>query len=82
MDPGDKAHDPVSPVCRLSFTGLLHVGWMRNCAAVIGQALGSRLPAGFFCNATTDEIGTCWPRSSTGRIVERPCPEYINGAHE
>uniref|UniRef100_A0A3Q3MZ30 G-protein coupled receptors family 2 profile 1 domain-containing protein n=1 Tax=Labrus bergylta TaxID=56723 RepID=A0A3Q3MZ30_9LABR len=34
---------------------------------------------GFYCNATTDEIGTCWPRSSTGRIVERPCPEYING---
>uniref|UniRef100_A0A3B4GHJ3 G-protein coupled receptors family 2 profile 1 domain-containing protein n=2 Tax=Haplochromini TaxID=319058 RepID=A0A3B4GHJ3_9CICH len=34
---------------------------------------------GLYCNATTDEIGTCWPRSSTGRIVERPCPEYING---
>lgn len=34
---------------------------------------------GFYCNATTDEIGTCWPRSGTGRIVERPCPEYING---
>ncbi|KAM9790962.1 corticotropin-releasing factor receptor 2 isoform 3-T3 [Syngnathus typhle] len=34
---------------------------------------------GFYCNATIDEIGTCWPRSSTGRIVERPCPEYING---
>ncbi len=33
----------------------------------------------YYCNATTDEIGTCWPRSSTGRIVERPCPEYING---
>lgn len=36
-------------------------------------------PPGFYCNATTDEIGTCWPRSSAGRIVERPCPEYING---
>uniref|UniRef100_A0A8C6LWN0 G-protein coupled receptors family 2 profile 1 domain-containing protein n=1 Tax=Nothobranchius furzeri TaxID=105023 RepID=A0A8C6LWN0_NOTFU len=34
---------------------------------------------GLYCNATTDEIGTCWPRSSTGRIVERPCPAYING---
>lgn len=34
---------------------------------------------GLYCNATTDEIGTCWPRSSSGRIVERPCPEYING---
>uniref|UniRef100_A0A8C7YIG7 Parathyroid hormone 1 receptor n=1 Tax=Oryzias sinensis TaxID=183150 RepID=A0A8C7YIG7_9TELE len=34
---------------------------------------------GLYCNATVDEIGTCWPRSSTGRIVERPCPAYING---
>uniref|UniRef100_A0A4W5Q566 Corticotropin releasing hormone receptor 2 n=1 Tax=Hucho hucho TaxID=62062 RepID=A0A4W5Q566_9TELE len=34
---------------------------------------------GLYCNATTDEIGTCWPKSNTGRIVERPCPEYING---
>ncbi|KAL2097323.1 hypothetical protein ACEWY4_006530 [Coilia grayii] len=34
---------------------------------------------GLYCNATTDEIGTCWPRSNSGRIVERPCPEYING---
>ncbi|MEQ2300180.1 hypothetical protein AMECASPLE_022682 [Ameca splendens] len=34
---------------------------------------------GLYCNATTDEIGTCWPRSGTGRIVERPCPAYING---
>ncbi|KAL7875437.1 hypothetical protein AOLI_G00104000 [Acnodon oligacanthus] len=34
---------------------------------------------GLYCNATTDEIGTCWPRSGSGRIVERPCPEFING---
>uniref|UniRef100_A0A673Y7I9 Corticotropin releasing hormone receptor 2 n=1 Tax=Salmo trutta TaxID=8032 RepID=A0A673Y7I9_SALTR len=34
---------------------------------------------GLYCNATTDEIGTCWPRSNTGRMMERPCPEYING---
>ncbi|TRY82168.1 hypothetical protein DNTS_014811 [Danionella cerebrum] len=34
---------------------------------------------GVYCNATTDEIGTCWPRSNSGRIIERPCPEYING---
>uniref|UniRef100_A0A3B3RSH5 Corticotropin-releasing factor receptor 2 n=1 Tax=Paramormyrops kingsleyae TaxID=1676925 RepID=A0A3B3RSH5_9TELE len=34
---------------------------------------------GLYCNATTDEIGTCWPRSTSGRMVERPCPEYING---
>ncbi|KTG41674.1 hypothetical protein cypCar_00025465 [Cyprinus carpio] len=34
---------------------------------------------GLYCNATTDEIGTCWPRSNSGRIIERPCPEFING---
>uniref|UniRef100_A0A4W5QDB8 Corticotropin releasing hormone receptor 2 n=1 Tax=Hucho hucho TaxID=62062 RepID=A0A4W5QDB8_9TELE len=34
---------------------------------------------GLYCNATTDEIGTCWPRSNPGRMMERPCPEYING---
>ncbi|XP_059357000.1 corticotropin-releasing factor receptor 2-like [Carassius carassius] len=34
---------------------------------------------GLYCNATTDEIGTCWPRSNSGQIIERPCPEYING---
>ncbi|XP_010765933.1 corticotropin-releasing factor receptor 2 [Notothenia coriiceps] len=58
-----------------------------NCSLVdalqdtfLGNASLSLLSTdGFFCNATTDEIGTCWPRSSTGRIVERPCPEYING---
>ncbi|ETE60389.1 hypothetical protein L345_13869, partial [Ophiophagus hannah] len=26
-----------------------------------------------------DQIGTCWPRSSGGDLVERPCPEYVNG---
>lgn len=36
-------------------------------------------PQGFYCNATSDEIGTCWPQSSAGSVVERPCPEYING---
>ncbi|KAG7229265.1 hypothetical protein INR49_012923, partial [Caranx melampygus] len=55
--------------------------------SVLGTSLlhrftSPRTPLGsarLYCNATTDEIGTCWPRSSTGRIVERPCPEYING---
>uniref|UniRef100_A0A8C5SP35 G-protein coupled receptors family 2 profile 1 domain-containing protein n=1 Tax=Laticauda laticaudata TaxID=8630 RepID=A0A8C5SP35_LATLA len=28
------------------------------------------------CRATIDQIGTCWPRSSGGDLVERPCPEY------
>ncbi|XP_069067149.1 corticotropin-releasing factor receptor 2 isoform X1 [Pleurodeles waltl] len=34
---------------------------------------------GSYCNATTDQIGTCWPRSGAGELVERPCPEYFNG---
>uniref|UniRef100_A0A8C0ZB86 G-protein coupled receptors family 2 profile 1 domain-containing protein n=1 Tax=Cyanistes caeruleus TaxID=156563 RepID=A0A8C0ZB86_CYACU len=35
--------------------------------------------AGPYCNATTDQIGTCWPRTSAGELVERPCPEFFNG---
>ncbi|OXB63805.1 hypothetical protein ASZ78_016211 [Callipepla squamata] len=34
---------------------------------------------GLYCNATTDQIGTCWPRASAGKLVERPCPEFFNG---
>ncbi|XP_043922676.1 corticotropin-releasing factor receptor 2 isoform X2 [Protopterus annectens] len=34
---------------------------------------------GPYCNATTDQLGTCWPRSSSGQLVERPCPEFFNG---
>uniref|UniRef100_A0A8B9NS51 G-protein coupled receptors family 2 profile 1 domain-containing protein n=1 Tax=Accipiter nisus TaxID=211598 RepID=A0A8B9NS51_9AVES len=34
---------------------------------------------GPYCNATTDQIGTCWPRTSAGELVERPCPEFFNG---
>lgn len=32
-----------------------------------------------YCNATLDQIGTCWPRSAARALVERPCPEYFNG---
>uniref|UniRef100_A0A674IYH5 Corticotropin releasing hormone receptor 2 n=1 Tax=Terrapene triunguis TaxID=2587831 RepID=A0A674IYH5_9SAUR len=35
--------------------------------------------AGPYCNATTDQIGTCWPRATAGELVERPCPEVFNG---
>uniref|UniRef100_A0A8C5LKZ3 Corticotropin releasing hormone receptor 2 n=1 Tax=Jaculus jaculus TaxID=51337 RepID=A0A8C5LKZ3_JACJA len=31
------------------------------------------------CNTTLDQIGTCWPQSAVGTLVERPCPEYFNG---
>ncbi|RXM29872.1 Corticotropin-releasing factor receptor 2 [Acipenser ruthenus] len=34
---------------------------------------------GLYCNATTDQIGTCWPKSNVGQLVERPCPEFFNG---
>lgn len=37
------------------------------------------LTPGPYCNATTDQIGTCWPRTSAGELVERPCPEFFNG---
>ncbi|KAG8505648.1 Corticotropin-releasing factor receptor 2 [Galemys pyrenaicus] len=32
-----------------------------------------------YCNATLDQIGTCWPLSSAGALVVRPCPESFNG---
>lgn len=57
----------------LFFFFWLNTSWMRRMNVFFLP------PPGFYCNATTDEIGTCWPRSSAGRIVERPCPEYING---
>ncbi|KAK3520700.1 hypothetical protein QTP70_030576 [Hemibagrus guttatus] len=34
---------------------------------------------GLFCNISIDGIGTCWPRSSAGEIVARPCPETFLG---
>uniref|UniRef100_A0A672S0R1 Corticotropin-releasing factor receptor 1-like n=1 Tax=Sinocyclocheilus grahami TaxID=75366 RepID=A0A672S0R1_SINGR len=32
-----------------------------------------------FCNTSIDGIGTCWPRSSAGEVVSRPCPETFLG---
>ncbi|KAM8966291.1 corticotropin-releasing factor receptor 2 isoform 2-T2 [Pelodytes ibericus] len=34
---------------------------------------------GPFCSASIDQIGTCWPRSYGGELVERPCPDTFNG---
>ncbi|XP_055489552.1 corticotropin-releasing factor receptor 2 isoform X2 [Leucoraja erinacea] len=34
---------------------------------------------GVYCNSTMDEIGTCWPPSTAGQLVARPCPEFFNG---
>uniref|UniRef100_A0A3Q3R163 Corticotropin-releasing factor receptor 1 n=1 Tax=Monopterus albus TaxID=43700 RepID=A0A3Q3R163_MONAL len=33
----------------------------------------------FYCNTSIDGIGTCWPRSSAGQMVSRPCPEMFYG---
>ncbi|XP_047551638.1 corticotropin-releasing factor receptor 2 isoform X2 [Lutra lutra] len=41
--------------------------------------LANRSGAYSYCNTTLDQIGTCWPRSAAGALVERPCPEYFNG---
>uniref|UniRef100_A0A8C9SPY1 Corticotropin-releasing factor receptor 1 n=1 Tax=Scleropages formosus TaxID=113540 RepID=A0A8C9SPY1_SCLFO len=35
--------------------------------------------SGLFCNTSIDGIGTCWPRTSAGEMVSRPCPEYFYG---
>jgi len=35
--------------------------------------------SGLFCNTSIDGIGTCWPRSSAGEVVSRPCPETFLG---
>ncbi|XP_016127427.1 corticotropin-releasing factor receptor 1-like [Sinocyclocheilus grahami] len=34
---------------------------------------------GLSCNTSIDGIGTCWPRSSAGEVVSRPCPETFLG---
>uniref|UniRef100_A0A3B3QPA0 Corticotropin-releasing factor receptor 1 n=1 Tax=Paramormyrops kingsleyae TaxID=1676925 RepID=A0A3B3QPA0_9TELE len=34
---------------------------------------------GLFCNTSIDGIGTCWPKSSAGEMVSRPCPEFFYG---
>ncbi|XP_042188157.1 corticotropin-releasing factor receptor 2-like [Callorhinchus milii] len=35
--------------------------------------------SGVYCNATTDQIGTCWPRTRAGQVASRSCPETFNG---
>uniref|UniRef100_A0A674CX33 Corticotropin-releasing factor receptor 1 n=1 Tax=Salmo trutta TaxID=8032 RepID=A0A674CX33_SALTR len=32
-----------------------------------------------FCNMSIDPIGTCWPKSTAGEWVSRPCPEMFYG---
>uniref|UniRef100_A0A8C7TXA5 Corticotropin-releasing factor receptor 1 n=1 Tax=Oncorhynchus mykiss TaxID=8022 RepID=A0A8C7TXA5_ONCMY len=35
--------------------------------------------SGLFCNMSIDPIGTCWPKSTAGEWVSRPCPEMFYG---
>uniref|UniRef100_H2QUD3 Corticotropin-releasing factor receptor 2 n=1 Tax=Pan troglodytes TaxID=9598 RepID=H2QUD3_PANTR len=66
---------------------LLHSLLEANCSLELAEELlldgwGPPLdPEGpySYCNTTLDQIGTCWPRSAAGALVERPCPEYFNG---
>uniref|UniRef100_A0A8C3LF01 Corticotropin releasing hormone receptor 2 n=1 Tax=Chrysolophus pictus TaxID=9089 RepID=A0A8C3LF01_CHRPC len=48
-------------------------------AALFSLSVSFSHSEGLYCNATTDQIGTCWPRASAGKLVERPCPEFFNG---
>ncbi|KAI4584928.1 hypothetical protein MJG53_006462 [Ovis ammon polii x Ovis aries] len=66
---------------------LLHSLLEANCSLELAEELvldGWGLPLHSegpysYCNTTLDQIGTCWPRSAAGALVERPCPEYFNG---
>ncbi|KAK2494820.1 hypothetical protein MC885_010749 [Smutsia gigantea] len=66
---------------------LLHSLLEANCSLALAEELlldGWGLPPVpegpySYCNTTLDQIGTCWPQSASGAVVERPCPEYFNG---
>ncbi|KAK7819190.1 hypothetical protein U0070_008318, partial [Myodes glareolus] len=66
---------------------LLHSLLEANCSLALAEELlldGWGLPPDpegsySYCNTTLDQIGTCWPQSTPGALVERPCPEYFNG---
>ncbi|KAK9396043.1 corticotropin-releasing factor receptor 2 [Crotalus adamanteus] len=71
-------------------TTILHFfteDWDVNCSLfdALQETLEGRVEEGAqdrdgpSCRATTDQIGTCWPRSSAGDLVARPCPEFVNG---
>ncbi|GLD60006.1 corticotropin-releasing factor receptor 1-like isoform X1 [Lates japonicus] len=53
----------------------LAASWNQTLSNATGQWTGS----GLYCDTSIDGIGTCWPRSSAGQMVSRPCPEMFYG---
>uniref|UniRef100_A0A3P8RYK7 Corticotropin releasing hormone receptor 1 n=1 Tax=Amphiprion percula TaxID=161767 RepID=A0A3P8RYK7_AMPPE len=53
----------------------LAASWNQTLSNATSQWSGS----GIYCDTSIDGIGTCWPRSSAGQMVSRPCPEMFYG---
>ncbi|MEQ2190740.1 hypothetical protein XENOCAPTIV_007616, partial [Xenoophorus captivus] len=53
----------------------LFASWNQTLSNTTSHWSGS----GIYCETSIDGIGTCWPRSSAGHMVSRPCPEMFYG---